>query len=91
MSADREVQELLREFRQRGLQNLMSNPPASAPYEETPLVPNQPMQMRSTRKKFKAEVCSKRNEERHKTSGQTPEDLVMNPLRANFCLKFLSG
>ena len=44
MSADRKVQELLREFRQRGLQNLMSNPPASAPRAETPLVSNQPMQ-----------------------------------------------
>ena len=40
MSADREVQELLREFEQRGLQNLMSNPPASAPCEDTSPVPN---------------------------------------------------
>ena len=43
MSADREVQELLREFEQRGLQNLMSNPPASAPCKENPPAPNQPM------------------------------------------------
>ena len=74
MSADREVQELLREFRQRGLQNLMSNPPASAPYEVTPLALNQPMQTRSTRKKFKVEVRSKRNEERQK-----PKDPAMHP------------
>ena len=79
MSADREVQELLREFRQRGLQNLMSNPPASAPHEEIPPVPSQPMQTRSTRKKFKVEFRSKRNKERHKPSGKTPEDPVMNP------------
>ena len=59
MSADHEVQELLREFEQRGLQNLMSNPPASAPREETPLAPTQQMQTRSTRKNFKPEVCSK--------------------------------
>ena len=79
MSADREVQELLRAFRQRGLQNLMSNPPASAPHEETPLVPNQPMWTQSTRKKFNPEVRSKRNEDIHKPSGQTLEDPEMNP------------
>ena len=45
MSADREVQELLREFRERGLQNLMRNPPASPPREETPLDLSHPMQM----------------------------------------------
>ena len=43
MSADREVQELLREFEQKGLQNLMRNPPASVPHEETPPTPNHPM------------------------------------------------
>ena len=37
------------------------------------------MQTRSTRKKFKAEVCSKQNEERHKPSGKTLEDPKMNP------------
>ena len=37
------------------------------------------MQTRSTRKKFKAEVRSKQNEERHKPSGKTPEDPEMNP------------
>ena len=42
----------------------MRNPPASAPREETPPVPNQPMQTRSTRKKFKAEVRSKWHEEK---------------------------
>ena len=79
MSVDREVQELVREFTERGLQNLMRNPPTSAPHEETPLAPNQPMQTRSTRNKFKAEVRSKQNEERHKPSGKTPEDPMMNP------------
>ena len=44
MSADHEVQELLREFEPRGLQNLMSTPPASPPREETPPASNQPMQ-----------------------------------------------
>ena len=79
MSTDREVQELLREFRERGLQNLMSTPPASAPREETSLALNQPMQTRSTRKKFKAEVRSKRNKERHKPSGKTSKDPEMYP------------
>ena len=75
MSNDCEVQELLREFRERGLQNLMSNPPC----EEAFPVPKQPMQIRSTRKKFKAEVCSKWNEERHNSSGKTQEDPEMYP------------
>ena len=57
----------------------MSNPPTSAPREETPPMPNQPMQTQSTRNKFKAEVRSKWNEERNKPSGKTPEDPVMNP------------
>ena len=59
MSADHEVQELLREFEQRGIQNFMSTPPASALCEETPPVLHPPMQTCSTRKKFKAEVHSK--------------------------------
>ena len=71
MSADCELQELLRELEQRGLQNLMSNPPTSAPHEETPPALIQPMQTRSSRKKFKPEVRSKRNEDRHKPSGKT--------------------
>ena len=79
MSVDHGVQELLREFRQRGLQNIMRNPPASAPSEETSLALKQPMQTRSTRNKFKAEVRSKHNKERHKPSGQTPQDPMMNP------------
>ena len=79
MSFDRKVQELLSEFRERGLQNLMRNPPASTPREETPPAPNQPMQTRSTRKKYKAEVRSKRNEERNKPSGNTPKNPMMNP------------
>ena len=37
------------------------------------------MQTRSTRNKFKVEVRSKRNEERHKPSGKTLEDPEMNP------------
>ena len=57
----------------------MSNPPASAPYKENLPALNHPMQTRSTRKKFKVEVHSKRNEERHKPSGKTPEDPEMNP------------
>ena len=69
MSADHEDQRLLRESRERGLQNLMSNPPVAAPP-----APSQPSQTQSTRKKFKAEIRSKRNEERHK-----PEDPAMNP------------
>ena len=44
MLADREVQELLRDFELMGLQNLMSTPPTSAPHEETPPVPTQQMQ-----------------------------------------------
>ena len=79
MSADCELQELLREFEQMGLQNLMSNASASTPREETPPAPPQPMQTRSTRKKFKPEVCSKQNEDRHKQSGKTSEDPKMNP------------
>ena len=43
MSSDCEVQELLSEFRERGLQNLMRNPPASTPHEETPIALTQPM------------------------------------------------
>ena len=53
----------------------MSNPPC----EEMFPALKQPMQTRSTRKKFKVEICSKRNEERHKPSGKTPEDPEMNP------------
>ena len=37
------------------------------------------MQTRYTRKKFKPEVCSKRNEDRHKQSEQTSKDPEMNP------------
>ena len=50
-----------------------------APCEETPPAPPQPMQTRSTRKKFKPEVRSKRNEDRHKPSGKTSEEPQMNP------------
>ena len=43
MSDDHEFQELLREFEQTGLPNLFNQPPASAPHEETPPAPTQPM------------------------------------------------
>ena len=79
MSADSELQKLVREFEQEGLPHLFIHPPASAPHEETPPVPTQPIQTRSTRKKFKLEVRSKRNEDRHRQSGKTPEDSEMNP------------
>ena len=79
MSADCKLQELLREFEQMGLYNLMRNPLPSAPREETPPAPTQPMQTRSTRKKFKPKVHSKRNEDRHGPSGKTPKDPKMNP------------
>ena len=36
MTDDRELQELVREFEQGGLQNLFIHPPAPVPYEETP-------------------------------------------------------
>ena len=61
MSADSELQNLVREFEQEGLLYLFSHPPASVTREETPLAPTQPMQTRSTRKKFKPEVHSKWN------------------------------
>ena len=79
MSADREFQELLREFEQTGLPNLFNQPPASAPREETPPAPTQPMQTRSARKKFKPEVRSNYNEDRQKQSGKMPEDPEMHP------------
>ena len=47
--------------------------------EETPPALIQLMQTRSARKKFKLEVRSKQNEDRHKQSGQTSEDPEMNP------------
>ena len=79
MSADRELQDLLREFEQTGLQNIVHPPPTPAAREETlpALIP--PMQTQSDRKQFKLEVRSKRNEDRHKTSGQKLEDPGMNP------------
>ena len=66
MTADRELQELVREFEKGGLWNLFSHPPIHVPCEETPLAPPQPMQTRSTRNKFKPEVRSKQNEDRQK-------------------------
>ena len=52
MSADSELQKLVREFEQEGLPHLFSHPPASATHEETPLAPTQLMQTCSTRKKI---------------------------------------
>ena len=69
----------MREFEQGGLLDLFSHPPVSAPREETSPAPTQLMQTRSTRKNFKLEVRSKRNEDKHKQSGKTPEDPEMNP------------
>ena len=79
MSANLEFQELLREFEQTGLLNLFNQPPASAPREETPPAPTQPMQTRYARNKFKHEFHSKHNEDRHKQSGKTLEDPEMPP------------
>ena len=78
MSANSELQKLVREFEHEGMPHLFSHPPTSTTHEETPLTPTQPMQTRSTRKKFKPEVCSKRNEDRHQQSRKTPEDPKMN-------------
>ena len=79
MSTDSELQKLVREFEQEGLPHLFSDPLGSAPHEETPPASTQPMQTCSTRKKFKPEVHSKWNEDKHKQSGKTPEDPEMNP------------
>ena len=57
----------------------MSNPPTYSPRKETPPALNQPMQTQSMRNKFKVEVHSKWNKERHKPSGKTLEDPEMNP------------
>ena len=79
MSADQELHDLLREFEQTGLPNIFHPPPEPAAREETLPAPTPPMKTRSARKQFKPEVCSKRNEDRHKQSGQTSEDPRMNP------------
>ena len=79
MTNDCKLQELVREFEHGGLPNLFSHPPAPAPCEETPPAPPQPMETQSTKKKFKPEVRSKRNEDRHKQLGKTLEDPKMNP------------
>ena len=47
--------------------------------KKLPPAPVQPMHTQSTRKKFKPEVHSKWNKDRHKQSGKTPEDPEMNP------------
>ena len=79
MSADCELQDLLREFEQTSLQNIFVPPPEPIAREETLPAPTPSMQTRSARKQFKPEVHSKRNEDRHKQSGQTSEDLGMDP------------
>ena len=43
MTADCELQELVREFEQGGLPDLFSHPPAPAPCEENPSAPPEPM------------------------------------------------
>ena len=63
MSADHELQDLLREFEQTGLQHIFTPQPEPAAREETLLAPTSPMQTRSSRKQFQSEVCSKRNED----------------------------
>ena len=50
MSADRELQDLLREFEQMGLQHIFAPRPESAAREETLPAPTPPMQTRSARK-----------------------------------------
>ena len=80
MSIDQELQDLLNEFEQTGLKNIVHPPPAPAAHEATLPGPIPPMQTRSARKNFKPEVHSKRNEDRHKRSGQTSQDSGMDPL-----------
>ena len=80
MSADRELQDLLREFEQTGLQHIFTPQPEPAAHEETLPALTPPMQTRSARKQFKPEVRSKRNEDRHKETGQMLEDPGMDPL-----------
>ena len=79
MSADRELQDLLREFEQTGLQHIFTPQPEPVAREETLPAPTPPMQTRSSRKQFKPEVRSKRNEDRHKKSRKTSKDPGMDP------------
>ena len=50
MSAEQELQDLLREFEQTGLQHIFACPPEPATREETLPAPSPPMQTRSARK-----------------------------------------
>ena len=50
MSAERELQDLLREFEQMGLQHIFVPPPEPAVHEETLPTPTPPMQTRSAKK-----------------------------------------
>ena len=79
MSADHELQDLVREFEQTGLPHIFTPQPEPAAHEETLSTPTSPMQTRSSRKQFKPEVRSKQNEDRHKEIGQTSKDPEMNP------------
>ena len=78
MTDEREIQKLVRKFEQGGLPDLFHSPPTSIAHEEAHPAPPRPMQTWSARRKFKPEVHSKRNEDRHKQSGQTSEDLEMD-------------
>jgi len=79
MTDEQELQDLVREFEQRGLWSRSDPPHTPVPHEEAHPAPPRLMQTRSARKKFKPEVRSKRNEDRHKESGKTSEDPGMDP------------
>jgi len=79
MTDERELQDLVREFKQRGLQSHSDPPHTPVPHEEAHPAPPRPMQTRSARKKFKPEVRSKRNKDRHRKSGQTSRTHQMDP------------
>ena len=63
MSADRELQDLLREFEQTGLQHIFASQPEPTAHEETLPASTPPMQKRFSRKQFKPKFRSKRNED----------------------------
>ena len=79
MTDERELQDLVREFEQRGLQSCSDPPHTPVPREEAHPAPLRPMQTRSARKKFKLEVHSKRNEYRHRKSRKTSGTHQMDP------------
>ena len=59
MSADRELQDLLREFEQTGLQHIFAPQPEPVAREETLPASTLSMQTRSTRKQFNPKFRSK--------------------------------